>query len=341
LNVNIDTDDTQHSTWDKRSKHAFTAAESEIRILSHKTIRSNENIVTLLGISFQVRSIGSSREPLALPVLVEELAFQTPDGQPATLSEDIKTNPIGANPALKMMFLLDIARGLLDLHQLNIVHADLKPSNILLFPHSSGRAVAKISDFGFCQSIDVEDPAQGSTPYWAAPESLPEAGEDMKPWRNSTNRDLYSFGLLIWYVLFEDGPFGDEESFDYATMAREKLEESMKEKIDKQLHLSYRFHSQDPILLEGSWLPQRLFQVMTDGTQQEVELELESLSDQIVSGSIQEQFQKPGQGWEKVKSFADGYAILQVIHFFLSFFLVRDPPLRIGLNFFLEMTSSK
>jgi serine/threonine protein kinase len=239
------------------------------------------------------------------------------------------------------MFLLDIARGLHDLHLLNIVHADLKPSNILLFPHATGRVLAKISDFGFCQSVDEEDPAQGSTPYWAAPECLPEADEDMKQWRSSTYRDLFSFGLVIWYMLFEEGPFGDEENFDYATMAREKFEDSMKDKIDRQLPLSYRWFSQDPGLLEGSWLPKRAFKIMTDGTQQEVEQELKSLKDHILNGSIEEQCRTPRKDWHEVKSIEDGYASFQLIHFFLSFFLVKDPPLRVGLNFFIEMLSSK
>jgi serine/threonine protein kinase len=310
-------------------------------ILSHKTIRANQNIVTLLGISFQVHSIGSVGELLGLPVLVEEIAFLTPEGNPATLNEDTMTNPIGANTPLKVLFLLDIARGLLDLHQLNIVHADLKPSNILLFPHTNGRAVAKISDFGFCQSVDEKDPAQGSTPYWAAPECLPEADENMKQWRSSTYRDLFSFGLLIWFVLFEEGPFGDEEHFDYATMVQEKFKDSMKDKIDRQLPLSYRFFSQDPGLLEGSWLPERNFKIMTDGTKQEVELELKSLNDHILNGSIEEQVRSSKKDWNRVVSFADGLASFQLMYFFLSFFLVKDPPLRVGLNFFIEMANSE
>jgi serine/threonine protein kinase len=103
------------------------------------------------------------------------------------------------------------------LHQeCNLVHGDLKPSNILVFQDKQTEmAELKLADFGFAYEItgyspggkDPEKFSQG-TPYWAAPEMYPD---DMWSFLTSPGlytRDYYSFGLVVWFILF-GYPVGD------------------------------------------------------------------------------------------------------------------------------------
>lgn len=61
--------------------------------------------------------------------------------------------------------------------------------------------MAKLSDFGF-SSIEAERGSIGrGTFLWTAPECLDEAGEDLSEFRNTITRDVYGFGLIIWWVV--------------------------------------------------------------------------------------------------------------------------------------------
>jgi serine/threonine protein kinase len=72
--------------------------------------------------------------------------------------------------AQQLMFdlLTDVAEGVTMLHGMKIVHGDLKPDNILLFP-AQNRLVAKLSDFGFCSPFTDREFKIGGTVYWNAP----------------------------------------------------------------------------------------------------------------------------------------------------------------------------
>lgn len=85
------------------------------------------------------------------------------------------------------------------LHALRVVHGDMKPDNVLLFEEEAG-LIAKISDFGFCISGDNElKYARGATPLWIAPECMEGSSEQSGDSRLPGARDIYSYGLLIWY----------------------------------------------------------------------------------------------------------------------------------------------
>lgn len=97
--------------------------------------------------------------------------------------------------------LMQVARGLLYLHQSGIVHGNLHPRNVLL----SEDGVVKVSDFGLGEII----PDEGSTsmrPAFAREKAMhrsPEthAGDSLSP-----ASDVYSFGMLVFHAYCDKEP---------------------------------------------------------------------------------------------------------------------------------------
>ena len=78
-----------------------------------------------------------------------------------------KNNRRGLSPWLVVKFARDLLTSLQSLHSLGIVHADLKPANILW---SSQDGVFKLIDFGLAFSVEEEDVHQVQSEGYRAPE---------------------------------------------------------------------------------------------------------------------------------------------------------------------------
>jgi len=88
------------------------------------------------------------------------------------------------------------------LAELDVIHGDLKPGNILMFPSDTETPIPKLIDFGYSSMALLRDNklAIGRTWGWAAPEwtgSLFTLSEAKK-------MDVYSFGLVCLLVTFGD-----------------------------------------------------------------------------------------------------------------------------------------
>lgn len=80
----------------------------------------------------------------------------------------------------------------------NILHRDLKPTNILLH-----NGVIKLADFGFCKSLKNETDMTATmlgSPIYMAPEVL--KGEDY-----SFKADIWSLGVVLYEMFFGFCPF--------------------------------------------------------------------------------------------------------------------------------------
>ncbi|PNW87629.1 hypothetical protein CHLRE_02g141926v5 [Chlamydomonas reinhardtii] len=102
---------------------------------------------------------------------------------------------------------LEMARGLLHLHDTGLVHGDLKPHNVLLAKsHDDRRGFkAKVADFGLSHVLpqranSVSTDSFGSPAYMA-----PEAFTG----RASKATDGYSFGVCLWELLCGRTPYSD------------------------------------------------------------------------------------------------------------------------------------
>lgn len=110
----------------------------------------------------------------------------------------------------KITLMLDIAIGLHYLHNRKpeiILHRDLKPANILINKYGE----AKISDFGISKLVTTETSdlftghtGEKGTYTWMSPEVLKHEEYNYKS-------DIYSLGLIMYYIWTERKPFHEEE----------------------------------------------------------------------------------------------------------------------------------
>lgn len=84
---------------------------------------------------------------------------------------------------------LQVAEALQYLHKQQIMHRDLKLANILLDENND----VFLADYGFCKSIALTEFSYVGTPVHIAPEILRNGIYDHKI-------DIYSFGILLWYL---------------------------------------------------------------------------------------------------------------------------------------------
>ncbi|KAK2125650.1 kinase-like domain-containing protein [Fusarium oxysporum II5] len=229
VNLGIALGQSQHEAHSQKYSGLLKSLLREMRVMNHPWCKAHPNFVELLGISWDAvtsdGSISSYR-----PAMIVELA----DPTTPQLRDLVQSSryPLGLKDQ-RMMFdlLTDVAEGVTMLHAMKIVHGDLKPDNILLF-RTKDRLVAKLSDFGFCSPFTDIEYKIGGTPYWNAPNSfgltktdilafqecMPDAPEELRAFRKTITRDLYSFGLVMAYSLFSILPYDEEGEHDADTM---------------------------------------------------------------------------------------------------------------------------
>jgi serine/threonine protein kinase len=96
--------------------------------------------------------------------------------------------------------LKDVALGMSYLHGKNVLHCDLKSSNVLIDENWN----VKLCDFGLSRLKNNKKNKKGNirvgTPHWMAPEIL--KGE-----KYECESDVYSFGILLWEMLTGQIPY--------------------------------------------------------------------------------------------------------------------------------------
>ena len=100
-----------------------------------------------------------------------------------------------------------IATALADLHRQNVIHHDIKPSNIMF--RASGEAV--LIDFGLSHHNQLPDLMQEEfrLPYGTAPYMAPER---LLGVRDDPRSDLFSLGVLLYFFTTGERPFGESET---------------------------------------------------------------------------------------------------------------------------------
>jgi transcriptional regulator with GAF, ATPase, and Fis domain len=92
-----------------------------------------------------------------------------------------------------------LLRALALLHDRDLVHGDLSPSNVLISVSEQGGPTPKLLDLGGARRPG--QPGKASTLGFTAPEILTGRGV-------LTSSDLYSFGVLLSMAIFNKNPFG-------------------------------------------------------------------------------------------------------------------------------------
>lgn len=176
-------------TWGEAGMRTFVR---ELRVLHH--LRRHPNIVQLRGVGWFYEFEGI--DPCPKPVLMLEPAESTLDA--------LVGNDVQLAPQTMMEIFADVTFGIQALHGCDIVHGDIKPANVLIFPKKRlhggveiERYVAKVSDFSL-SLLDLgtgRTQFLGGTQYWTAPEAGDELSLD-----ELKLADVWSLGLLFAVV---------------------------------------------------------------------------------------------------------------------------------------------
>ena len=135
-------------------------------------------------------------------------------GLPYFVMEEMTGGDLGSLGNLSLETCLDyvsqVCEALEFLHLSGLLHRDLKPSNLLL---NEDRSVVKIADFGLAKPLGAElsqmsltrTGTQVGTMHFLAPELLTD------PDLLSMRSDLYSLGVVLYYLLTGNLPVGHYE----------------------------------------------------------------------------------------------------------------------------------
>lgn len=184
----------------------------EITALCHPGLRDHRNIVDLLGWGT------STEDDQQVPFLALEVAGNTLAG---FLCESMDI-PI----ALRHHISLDIGCGLDALHEIGLIHGDLKPENVLMF-FEAEHWVAKLADFGGGADTGQGGILEGrGTVGWRAPELRQFFDDGTHIDLSLLERiDSYSYGLLLWSMFLKDkGSAPCTESVEAEMIALSELE---------------------------------------------------------------------------------------------------------------------
>lgn len=144
--------------------------------------------------------------PLSLPWIAAEYVNGGPEGTTLTerLTRAVEATGVGFDPERVLRTMACIVEGLTFIHDLGLIHRDIKPDNVLLCGFAETE-VAKITDFGVAKASGLEvtfGPQPVGTIGYAAPEQL---GLLSVPPSQAT--DVFALGVLLYRVLAADEYF--------------------------------------------------------------------------------------------------------------------------------------
>jgi hypothetical protein len=157
---------------------------------------------------------------------------------------------------VRISIALDMAKGLLFLHEHGIWHRDIKSENVLLCEHGGNPYFAKLADFGLAHQDDLEDTYIGTSIVGTLPYQSPEL---LLERRYSWYTDIYALAVVLWELLTHERP----EILDIHLKKKAFIEE--KRNIAKEEHLQFC------ALIERGWLDDRHARIKAMSIKEELE----------------------------------------------------------------------
>ncbi|KAH7140168.1 hypothetical protein B0J13DRAFT_608608 [Dactylonectria estremocensis] len=159
----------------------------EVQVLTDPRVRDSPEIVDLLQLVWEYE------QGVLRSVLVFEYA------NCGTLTEFIRCDP-AQSLCIKLLLCLDVLKGLSVLHDVGVVHGDVKCDNVVVFQGKDGSFSAKLIDFGFSIFLTelepgTQIPRRGTAPFTAPEWIAPIEREGV------VYTDYFSFGMLAWQML--------------------------------------------------------------------------------------------------------------------------------------------
>lgn len=137
-------------------------------------------------------------------------------------------------PEMAKSYILDAARGLEYLHKNKMMHRDIKPGNILVFPGG----IAKLIDFGLA-TTKGESRSKVGTSRYCAPELLRKD-------RYHDRIDIWSLGVVWHFLLSGRYPFDAEDREELYSKIQEGKIVRDELILDDEWHWIERMLSMDP-----------------------------------------------------------------------------------------------
>ena len=108
----------------------------------------------------------------------------------------------GFNDDMIYLIMNQLNNALNMMHYYNIEHRDIKPQNIMVkyTNQSHSKFLVKINDYGLSRSLRIYASTLCGTPIYMAPEMFLGQRYDKKV-------DLWSIGIMIYYMHFKEYPF--------------------------------------------------------------------------------------------------------------------------------------
>jgi serine/threonine protein kinase len=174
---------------DARNRKIWSSMAMELQVLKNDFIRKHNNIVSLFGVCWQAVDANNTS---FMPVLVLDAAEMGDLQTFFTKTENLSQR--------KMLGLaIDVTAGVRALHDVGIIHCDIKPQNILIYKDDRLSFVAKVADFGsslLLSEVVGEIKLPAGTEKWQAPECEGPIGLDQL-----VKSDIYSLGLVLLFML--------------------------------------------------------------------------------------------------------------------------------------------
>lgn len=128
---------------------------------------------------------------------------------------------------------IKICAGIGYAHRAGLVHADVKPQNVLLVENN-----VKVTDFGIAQALAMTDPNERKKVVWGSPHYFsPEQAQGRNPTPAS---DVYSIGIVLFEMLTGRLPFmgSDQQELALAHIRQpaprvQEIEPSIPEQLDR------------------------------------------------------------------------------------------------------------
>ncbi len=190
------------------AEHLYTGRTVAIKLLIEEHASTSESRMRLL---LEARALTASRHP---GIVLGLDAGETADGTPYLVMELLEGRTLEGILAVRRRIPVpdtvnigvQLCEALSAAHEHQILHRDVKPSNVFLSRNDEGREVAKIFDFGVAQvnSSDRKITQKGAvlgTPEYMAPEQL-LASEDV-----DARCDIYALGVTLYEALAGVVPF--------------------------------------------------------------------------------------------------------------------------------------
>jgi eukaryotic-like serine/threonine-protein kinase len=183
--------------------HRIATVASQVAQIQHDNLVDVDNFVDRNRIRMMVMEWvdGYDLQQLLTPGMLQRIRCRVSNRRWNYLNRVIVTNgPVHprVQPGVAVAIVRDCLAALAALHREDLVHGDMKPSNIML--KRTGHA--KIIDFGSAFDLSDPPPTRTCTPAYAAPEVL--EGNDCTP-----RSDLASLGYVLIELLAGRPLFAD------------------------------------------------------------------------------------------------------------------------------------